>query len=156
MTEREARNYRLSEHYTLWELIRSEYAINNGLIAMQLAITEGAIDNLRRLCVNILEPVRLHFGAITINSGYRCKELNRRLGGADNSQHVKGEAADIYMPAPILRKAAIYIASMLPFDQLINEYDYRWLHVSYRDGSNRGEILKRTKNGYERIKINGL
>ena len=85
--------------------------------------------------------------AITITSGYRCRKLNRVVGGAINSQHLRGEAADIFIPSTETgRKYFEFIRYYTPFDQLIWEprgaLFPRWLHVSFTlRRKNRGEIL---------------
>ena len=101
--------------------------------------------NLKALADNVLDPLREWYGKpITVNSGYRCPQLNRLVGGAASSQHLKGEAADITAGSKEAnRKLFDYIKSHLPFDQLIDEKNYSWVHVSYkRDGNNRKQILK--------------
>lgn len=85
----------LSPHFSLVELTVtkvSEYADRNYLLATQ----EPILSNLKRLCHDVLEPVREIFGnrAMFITSGYRCHDLNEAVGGAPNSQHLHGQAAD--------------------------------------------------------------
>ena len=82
----------LTAHFCLEEFTQSATAAKHG-ICNEPPI--DAISNLQNLCQQVLEPLREHYGrAIHISSGYRCKELNRRVGGVANSQHLKGEAAD--------------------------------------------------------------
>ncbi len=124
---------RLSEHFTLGEMIASgtarQYEIDN-------MPTPDIIDNLRELCINVLEPVRRRFGVTRITSAYRCEELNRRLGGAKNSQHMRGEAADIHIAGREEgMKIFEFIRDNVVFDQLLFENIMTngccWLHVSY-------------------------
>ena len=104
-------------------------------------------EALRQLCEHVLEPLRCRYGAITITSGYRCRKLNRVVGGAVNSQHLRGEAADIFIPSTETgRKYFEFIRYHTPFDQLIWEprgaLFPRWLHVSFTlRRKNRVEIL---------------
>lgn len=101
--------------------------------------------NLKALAENVLDPLREWYGKpIYVNSGYRSPQLNRIVGGAPTSQHMKGEAADITAGSKAENKKLFdYIKSNLPFDQVIDEKDYSWVHVSYkRDGSNRKQVLK--------------
>ena len=101
--------------------------------------------NLKALAENVLDPLREWYGKpIYVNSGYRSPQLNRMVGGAPSSQHMKGEAADITTGSKAENKKLFdYIKSNLPFDQVIDEKDYSWVHVSYRrDGSNRKQVLK--------------
>lgn len=101
--------------------------------------------NLKALADNVLDPLREWYGKpVYVNSGYRSPVLNRLVGGAANSQHLKGEAADITAGSrEENRKLFDYIKSHLPFDQLIDEKDFSWVHVSYkRTGNNRKQVLK--------------
>ena len=115
------------------------------------------IANLKLLAENIFEPIRANFRCpILISSGYRSKELNAKIGGATNSQHNLGQAIDIDMdgtPYGVTNQEIFnYIKDKLPFDQLINEFDYAWVHVSYST-RHRKEILKATKlNGITNYK----
>lgn len=113
-------------------------------------------QNLTALVAAVLDPLRERYGKpINVNSGFRCKELNRLVKGAVNSQHMRGEAADIDTGSKTEnRKLMKMIVDMnLPFCQLIDEKDFAWVHVSYRRiGDNKGQIL-RFKNGvYKSIK----
>ena len=86
----------LTEHFTLWELTRSGTAITLGIKNVPDA---REIEALRALCENILEPLRRRYGAITVTSGYRSRRLNAAVGGASDSQHLRGEAVDIFVPS---------------------------------------------------------
>lgn len=106
---------------------------------------EWVMDNLNALVVDVLDPIRERMGCpIIVNSGFRCAQLNRLVGGSLYSQHMYGEAADITCSKASNNQAMFnYIQSMrLPFDQLI-EYDcYDFLHVSHkRIGYNRHQVL---------------
>ncbi len=138
---------KLSEHLDLVEVTRSEYAKRNGINNMP---NPEYTENLIELAQKILEPIRKHFNKpIHISSGFRSKILNERIGGSKNSQHTKGEALDIDQGN---RKDNMeifeFIKNNLPFDQLINEFGYDWVHVSYNtDGRQRGEVLDAIKEG---------
>jgi len=134
----------LSENFTLNELLRSDTA-NRLKIVEQYTPSQAVIENLRKLCINILQPLRNHLGKqIRITSGFRCNRLNSTIGGARKSQHTEGKAADIEvdgMTNEELMKAIIDLD--LPYDQLINEYEPNgWVHVSFDDKRNRKQILK--------------
>jgi hypothetical protein len=107
------------------------------------------IENLRALCVNILQPLREAIGSpVNLNSGYRCPSLNRSIGGAKNSQHMTGHAADIIDLNNGNEKLFKKIKELnLPFDQVIDEFGFRWVHVSYDPARNRRQILQAVKNG---------
>lgn len=84
---------KLSENFFLSEFIKSQTSERLGISNQP---TPEHLDNLIALCKNVLQPVRNHFkDVVTINSGYRSPELNKHVGGVDNSQHSTGEAADI-------------------------------------------------------------
>lgn len=87
-------NQTLTPHFTLAEFVRSGVAIRHNIANTP---TPNAINNLRLLCENVLEPLRRRFGVIRITSGYRCEELNNMVGGKPNSQHLLGQAADIHL-----------------------------------------------------------
>lgn len=149
------------KYFTLEEFYRSATASKFGIINKPLAKKD--IDevekNLNLLCDNILDPLREKMDApIYVISGYRCMEMNRRLGGAKNSQHLVGKAADITMntfPKNLLL-ADTLLSFELPFDQLIlertdaNTFHYSWLHVSFDKDKDRqrGEVLIYYKGEY--------
>ena len=134
----------LSKHFTKAEFEHSNTAIQRGISNfMDSGQTQKAID----LCENVLEPLRAHVGQpIKLNCGYRSPLVNKAVGGAKSSQHILGEAADLD-----LHDASIveWIKDNLDFDQLIAEFPSNgkpsWLHVSYRKGRNRKQILVATK-----------
>lgn len=129
------------KYFTIDELCRSQVAVEKGI---NNTPTDGIIDSLSDLVENVLDPARERFGfPLTINSGYRSLELNKAVNGAPNSQHTKGEAADITTGSRGGNKRLFeIIRDYLPFDQLINECDFSWVHVSYRATGNRKQILK--------------
>jgi zinc D-Ala-D-Ala carboxypeptidase len=138
----------LSPHFTLAELTKSQSAARRGWTNDP---PPAAVAALRALCTHVLEPLRVMVGRpVIINSGYRSPRVNRAIGGAATSQHVLGEAADIEVPGLANGELATMIRELLPFDQLILEA-YRpgvpssgWVHVSYRTGRLRGEVLTAT------------
>lgn len=148
----------VSEHLTLAELIRSESAKRNGISNMP---PPEHIVNLKLLAEHIFEPIRANFRCpIIISSGYRSKELNAVIGGANKSQHSLGQAIDIDMDGTSydVTNADIFnfIKNKLPFDQLIWEFgnplNPNWVHVSYSD-RHRRQILRATKiNGITQYK----
>jgi hypothetical protein len=107
--------------------------------------------NLVYLCAHVLEPLRVAMNEpIKIGSGYRCEKLNRAVGGVYNSQHLKGQAADLCIDGDIKkgRRWFNYIKDHLPFDQLIWEHNPKtgsyWVHVSYvfpDFGKNRRKVI---------------
>lgn len=148
---------KLSEHLELSEVIRSESAKRNGISNMP---TAEHIENFKILATKVFEPIREHFGVpIRISSGYRSAELNKCVGGSATSQHSSGEAIDIDQDQTTITNKQVfdYIKDNLAFDQLINEFNYAWVHVSYKaNGKQRGEVWEAYKEGkvtkYELIK----
>ena len=113
----------------------------------QFEPSNDIIDSLRRLCQNILEPLRQTLNQpVKVSSGYRCLRVNTKIGGSKTSQHLVGEAADIVVLTMTVDGLFEFIKqSGLPFDQLIQEFD-RWVHVSFRPDP-RGQSLKAIKVG---------
>lgn len=118
---------KLSEHFTLEELTFSQTAARKGI---NNTPNNSVIENLKQLCV-LLEEVRDVCGApIRISSGYRSPALNVSIGGAKNSQHCLGQAADFTVLGLTVTQVIDYIIEAgLPYDQLIHEFD-SWVHIS--------------------------
>ena len=137
---------KITQHFTLEELCASSTAKSKG-IKNQPGTQE--LINLTALCVAVLEPLRTWFGReIKIGSGYRCPFLNAAVGGVSNSQHIKGQAADLCIDGDMEKgkKWFNYIRNHLLFDQLIMEHNAKgtyWVHVSYdAQGRNRGQVIE--------------
>ena len=138
----------LSPHFTLGEMTRSGAAATLGI---ENTPTPADVERLRLLCRRTLEPIRLRIGRMMVNSGYRCERLNRAVRGVPDSQHLRGEAADIYCKDldTAHRVMALLSYGEIPFDQFIIEqrphYGVCWLHISYRGErnglENRAEII---------------
>ncbi len=129
------------KYFTMKELAKSSTADKLGIDNTPTSEASVALSN---LVTHVLDPLREMYGkAITVNSGYRCPKLNASVGGAKNSQHMRGEAADITAGSKTENKKLFeLIRDNLPFDQLIDESDYSWVHVSYVSSSkNRKQIL---------------
>lgn len=134
---------KLTEHFTLEEMTRSAKALAMGIANNP---NEEQTENLKALCENVLEPLRLHLGrAVVINSGFRCRRLNDAVKGARNSQHMRGEAADIRVGSKKdVMEIMHFIKTECTFDQLILEKGAgcQWVHVSYsRKARNRQCVL---------------
>lgn len=135
----------LSEHFKLEEFVRSETASR---LHIDNTPTEDIIDNLRYLCETVLEKIRNKANKpLIISSGYRCKELNKAVGGVSNSQHCIGCAADIDVGTnDDNKKLFIIIEEMIKnneieVDQLLDEAHYKWIHISKVKNNNRNQIL---------------
>ena len=129
------------KYFTLDELAHSNVArtkrIDNTPNEQQNKALVALVDN-------VLDPLRDLFGKpVLVSSGFRSNDLNRAVGGAATSQHMKGEAADIYTGTKEGNKKLFeLIRDNLPFDQLIDEKDFSWVHVSFKEIGNRKQILK--------------
>ena len=132
----------LSPHFRLIEFTRSGVATDKGI---DNTPGPSEVEALRALCENILEPMRRRFGAIYISSGYRCRRVNNAVGGVMNSQHMRGEAADILLSTFSDWRDAVRFVKELDFDQMLVEplHDTRarWLHVSYTTRHRNRHIL---------------
>jgi hypothetical protein len=138
----------LTNNFSLEELCVTSTGIKN-------VPNEEQIKNLDKLAENVLQPIRDHFRTpIHIISGYRSSACNKAVGGAKNSDHLKGMASDIDQPghSRVTNKMIFdYIKENLEFRQLINEFDYSWIHVSYNENDNKGEVLKAVKKNGKTI-----
>lgn len=127
--------------FTIQELTKSTTAQQKGIKNIPSKEQE---QNLIALIENILDPLREAYGGpIIVTSGYRCPALNKAVGGAKNSQHMTGQAADIRTVKDTRaenKKLFDLIQKLkLPFDQLIDEHNLDWVHVSYSN-RNRREV----------------
>lgn len=101
-------------------------------------------NNLKSLCKAVVDPaiedyIKTYGGSVSVNSGYRSPKVNELVGGESDSQHLKGEAVDITTGSKEGNKKLFeIIIRQNKFDQLINENNYQWVHVSFkRTGYNR-------------------
>lgn len=147
----------LSKSFSLAEMTASVTADKQN-IKEQYNPSQVVINNLRALCVNVLQPVRDILGTpIKITSGYRHPALNSAIGGSKTSQHVLGQAADIQCDS--LRNFMVAVLVLdLPFDQIISEYgvsvaEPNWIHVSFVTDltQNRKQILRKASGEPYRI-----
>lgn len=129
------------KYFSIKELCSSDTARARGIDNTPTTKVELALMN---LVDNVLDPLREWYGKpITVNSGYRSPKLNTAVGGSKTSQHMKGEAADITAGSKEENKKLFdYIKSNLVFDQLIDESNFSWVHVSFKPAGNRRQILK--------------
>ena len=150
----------LTKNFTLEELTKSETALRMGL---DNEPDDTQLANLVALCECILQPVRDHFGkGVKVNSGLRTLPVNRAIGSKDNSDHVKGMAADIEIPGVANAELAQWIAETLEYRQVILEFytpgihDSGWVHVSYNPADNKKQVLTATKSGGKTVYLPGL
>ena len=126
----------LSAHFTLEEFTTSQTAARRGID------NSPAADVLERMkkTAQGLEAVRVRLGCapITVTSGYRSPALNAAIGGAAQSQHMTGEAADFICPrfGSPAEIAAALVDSGIAYDQLILEFAGKgggWVHISFSE-----------------------
>lgn len=132
----------LSKNFTLEELTFSATA---RIRKIDNTPTGPALENLSRLCNSLLQPIRDSLQLpIIVSSSYRSPSLNKAVGGAKNSQHLYGEAADIVCSdnqklwntiCGLILKGEITVG------QLIDEKDLKWIHISLPTPSHHNQIL---------------
>ena len=130
------------KYFTIAELTRSDTARRLGIDNTPPA---SAVKALTVLVDEVLDPLREAWGGpIRVNSGYRCRELNKAVGGTPSSQHQRGEAADITVGSRSGNRRLLSLIKQLnlPVDQCIDEKGCRWIHVSHRRGRNRRLYMK--------------
>ena len=137
------------KYFTIREMKKSDRATKAGIVN-EPSIQE--VKNLTALIEKVLDPLREAYGKpIIVTSGYRCEKLNKLVGGSASSQHKKGEAADIKTiedtPEENKKLFDLIVKLGLPFDQLINEYNYDWVHVSFGSRHRRQKLKAVRKNG---------
>lgn len=148
----------LSQHCTYKEAIYSPTAIKHGIDNTPDA---RQLENIKNLLIAVFEPLRIWANtALYVSSLFRSKDLNKRIGGANSSQHLCNNGAAMDIDAEVYggitnNQLFFYIKDNLPFDQLILEDvnengDGRWVHVSYNARRNRKDVLV-----MKRIKTNG-
>ena len=135
----------LCKNLSLAEATYSATALRKGIVNEP---TVSHLISLKAVANNIFQPCRNHFGKpLRVTSGYRSKELNKAIGGSNNSQHSKGEALDMQSTSGYTNcELFMYIKDHLTFDQLIGEFpdnvgEFAWVHCSYKEEGNRGEVL---------------
>ena len=138
---------RLSDNFVLSEITRSN-------TAKRLGIDNGPnkehLQNIQRIITNLIQPMRDAIGPIRISSGYRNPNVNRAIGGSTKSQHCKGEALDLqFWNDGQISNKEIYdwvLRSDVEFDQMINEFDFAWIHISLIKEGNRKQVLEAYKD----------
>ena len=135
------------KYFCIEELTASATAQREGI---DNSPTESAYHLLHVLVEQLLDPIREAWGEpIVVSSGYRCKELNALVGGAQHSHHLLGCAADIIAGNKDDHRRLFRMivqmqqARQIKFTQLIAEDNYRWLHISYVPGNLRCEVISR-------------
>lgn len=131
----------ISKYITYLEATTSQTATRKGIVNTP---GDKELINMQLVGIRVFDVVRDYFKTpLRVSSFYRSLLLNNSIGGARTSQHVKGQAIDIQGTGDVTNKMIFdYIKDNLDFDQLINEYNYSWVHVSYvSKEKNRKQIL---------------
>jgi len=138
---------KLSKNFALSEITHSNTAKRLGI---DNEPTETHLQNMQHLVDNLLQPLRDAVGPIRVSSGYRNPSLNRAIGGSRSSQHCKGQALDLqFWEMGKMNNKVIYdwiLKSGLEFDQMINEFDFAWIHISLVGVNNRNQVLEAYKD----------
>ena len=131
---------KISQHITLKEATFSQTAEN---LKINNTPSKKELEAMVLVAEKCFEPLRAWYGKpIRINSFYRNSALNKAVKGSATSQHLKGEAIDIDAGSRAENKKLFeWCRDNLTFDQLINEYNYSWVHISYSKTKNRKQIL---------------
>jgi zinc D-Ala-D-Ala carboxypeptidase len=152
---------KLSKYVSLAEVIRSDTAKRKGI---DNSPTAEHLENLKVISEEVFDKVREYFGVpLFISSGYRSAALNKAIGGSATSDHNLGRALDLDQDGHGngVRNIDVlnYIINNLEFDQVIAEFrrsdgDFDWVHVGYRKGANRKQVLEayRDANGKTKYK----
>lgn len=140
----------LSKNFSLQEMVKSQTAERKGIDNVP---NDQQVEELVKVCVNILQPVRDHYGIpFTVSSGFRSPELCIAVGSNMKSQHAKGQAADFEVPGISNMDLAEFIRDNLEFDQLILECyqggNTGWVHCSYVHEPRKQLLTYDRSNGY--------
>tara|TARA_Y100001937_G_scaffold119597_1_gene175577 strand:- start:2439 stop:2888 length:450 start_codon:yes stop_codon:yes gene_type:complete len=137
----------LSKNFSRSEIEHSNTAKRLGI---SNEMSEKHLESMQRLIDNLIQPMRDAIGPIRISSGYRSPKLNKAIGGSSRSQHSKGEALDLqFWEKGKMNNKVIYdwvLESGVEFDQMINEFDFSWIHISLKSRENRSQVLEAYKN----------
>jgi 4-hydroxy-3-methylbut-2-en-1-yl diphosphate synthase IspG/GcpE len=138
---------RLSKNFVLSEITRSNTARRLGI---NNEPEKKHLESMQRIITNLIQPMRDALGPIRITSGYRSPSLNRAIGGSSKSQHCKGEALDLqfWKEGQMCNKEVFdwVLKSGLDFDQMIDEFDFAWIHISLKEKKNRKQVLMAYKD----------
>ena len=138
---------KLSKNFALSEITHSNTAKRLGI---DNEPTETHLQNMQHLVDNLIQPLRDAVGPIRVSSGYRNPALNRAIGGSRSSQHCKGEALDLqFWQNGKMMNELIYewiLDSGIEFDQMINEFDFAWIHISLKKKGSRNQVLEAFKD----------
>lgn len=124
----------MGKYFTMAELVRSSTADRLGI---NNRVPLSLLPNVQGLINHVLDPLRELYGQpVYVNSGYRCPELNKAVGGVENSYHVSGCAADLDTRQGYEENKKLFalIRDHLPYTELGWEGGGRWIHVALVPG----------------------
>lgn len=132
---------KISKNFSMSEFIKSDTAIKRKIDNTPSKEVES---NIKTLVINVLQPLRDYMEcSATINSGYRCKALNDVVKGSKTSGHMSGRCADVTFGSKSLNKKAFeWVKNNCKYRQLIDEYDFKWVHIDYDKSDNKMQVLK--------------
>lgn len=133
----------ISPHISYHEATYSKKAVDKGI---DNTPPPGIVVAMKLVANTCFEPARLKFGAIGVNSFYRCLLLNIAVGGSKTSQHMRGEAIDMDRGSRAKNKELLeWCKANLKYDQLISEYPNEegpnWVHISFSANGNRNQFI---------------
>lgn len=136
---------RLTTEFNLTAMTHSDTAKRYN-ITEQVTPADDVVENLKALHQNIIAPLVAELpGELSATCAYRCHRVNARVGGKPSSQHLTGHAADLEYRENGVEKNGEIIEAVkrlnLPYDQLIDERNLAWVHVSYSP-RNRRQFFK--------------
>ena len=132
----------ISKHISTAEATESATALRLGIKNVP---NEAELEAMKYVAENLFEPIREWYNSpIKINSFFRCVALNKAVKGSLTSGHVLGNSIDISGGNKVENKKIFDFikTSGLDYDQVINEYDFTWIHISLKKTGNRKQVLK--------------
>ena len=145
---------KLTPNFSLQELTKSDTAIRKGIDNNPNA---DQIEKLKKLCENVLQPVRDHFGRVKVTSGFRSPELCVAIGSSINSQHAKAEACDFEVLGVDNAEVADWVYKNCQTDQLILEFytpgepQSGWIHASWVEFQPRAQYLRAYRDENKKV-----
>jgi uncharacterized protein YcbK (DUF882 family) len=130
----------ISKYVSYNEATKSQTAIRHGI---KNEPNDEQLQNMKIVAIKCFDPIREFYGKpLRVSSFFRSLELNRKVGGAKNSLHLNGQSID-FDAGSIQENKKIFewAKDNLEYDQLINEYNFSWVHISYNQGKNRKQIV---------------
>jgi zinc D-Ala-D-Ala carboxypeptidase len=131
---------KISEYISYEEAIKSQTATRKGIVNIP---NDEQLQCMKIVAETCFEPLRTWYNKpLIVSSFFRSEELNKAIGGVKTSQHCEGKAIDIDTGSKEENIKIFEWAKVnLKYDQLINEYNFSWVHISFNLGKNRNQVL---------------